>query len=94
MYSNTAMGKSATLIVLRRFEFLQKKKIIKRFQDKVSNISGSTEKANIQNCQLSRSPETRKLKYCHSKEDPKKAEDGMNNFSVTSWMGYLDGKEY
>ena len=94
MYSNTAMWKSTTLILLRRFEVLQKKKIIKTFQDKVNNISGSNVKANMQNCHLSRSSETRKLKNCHSKEEPKKAEHGMTKFSVASWMGYWDRKEY
>lgn len=90
MYSKTAMGKSTTLVVLRRFEVLQKKKIIETFQDKVNNISGSNVKAKIQNCHLSRSSETRKLKYCHSKEEPKKAEHGMTKFTVASWMGILE----
>ena len=92
MYSNTAMRKSTTLIVLRRYEVLQKKKITKTCHDKVNNISGSNVKSNMQNCQLSRSPETKKLKYCHSEEEPKKAEDRMTKFSVASWMGYWDGK--
>ena len=59
MYSNTAVWKSTTLILLRRFEVLQKKKIIKTFQDKVNNISGSNVKINMQNSKLSKSSETR-----------------------------------
>ena len=71
--STIAMGKSTTLIVLTWSEVPWKKNVIKTFQDNTNNNSGSNVRANMQNSQLSRSSETRNLKNCHSKEEPKKA---------------------
>jgi hypothetical protein len=53
------MRKSTALIVLTSFEVFWKKKLIRTFNNKVNNISGSNVKTNMQNSKLSKSSETR-----------------------------------
>ena len=53
------MRKSTALIVLTSFEVFWKKKLIRTFNNKVNNISGSNVKINMQNSKLSESSETR-----------------------------------
>ena len=53
------MRKSTALIVLTSFEVFWKKKLIRTFNNKVNNISGSNVKINMQNSKLSKSSETR-----------------------------------